>query len=117
MYQYKAHVVRVVDGDTVDLAVDLGFNIIQTGKYRLYGPDPRKPWGMDAPELSTPEGQAAKAYLQTILQVGFEVMVETIKDRKEKFGRWLAVVHLCDGTGRNANDEMVKAGHAVLKAY
>ncbi len=48
MFEYRARLVRVVDGDTLDLTLDLGFGIIRTDRFRLFG--------LNAPELSTGEG-------------------------------------------------------------
>ena len=117
MYRYNAIVDRVVDGDTVDLSVDLGFRIWRADRFRLYGPDPSKPAGLNAPELRTPEGKAAKEFLCSVLKPGMEVIVETLKDRQEKYGRYLAVIYFVDGTGRNVAEEMIKSGHAELKVY
>lgn len=117
MYEYHAEVVEVHDGDTVTLAVDLGFGTVRTDRFRLYGPDPGGAVGMNAPELNTPPGKAARDYLAGLIdRAGGGVTVRTVKDRREKYGRYLAVLY--SGVGReNLNQLMIDAGHAVLKRY
>lgn len=105
MYEYQARVLKVVDGDTLHLDVDLGVTIRFAMTVRLYG--------INAPELSTPEGQAAKKALVDLIE-GKAVKITTIKDRKEKYGRYLAEVFLGD---TDVNHWLVGAGHAVLKDY
>jgi micrococcal nuclease len=119
-YTYSAELAGVVDGDTVDLIVDLGFRVTFRDRFRLYGPDPAGKLGLNAPEMSTPEGRAAKKWLSNFFaarapNTGFLQTVHTIRDKREKFGRWLAVILLADGT--NVNQALIDAGHAVLKAY
>lgn len=117
VYEYAATVVAVHDGDTVTLAVDCGLRVAVTDKFRLYGPDPAGREGLDAPELGTPEGEAARAFLAGLLASwGPTVRVRTVKDRKEKYGRWLAVV-LDPATGASANQLLIDAGHAAPKRY
>jgi endonuclease YncB( thermonuclease family) len=102
MYQYRATVVRVVDGDTVWLDVDLGFDVRRKDSFRLYG--------IDAPEMGTPEGVAAKAFLAGLLGQSSEVMVQTYKDRRERYGRYLASLWIND---EDLNLKMIASGHAV----
>lgn len=120
MYEYRILGARVVDGDTVDLDIDLGCKVSLRDRFRLYGPDPNGPDGLNAPEMNTPEGKAAKAFLAKIVEnavaAGFPLVARTLKDRKEKYGRWLVVIYEPDGT-LNVNAELLKAGHAVLRRY
>lgn len=90
MYEYQAKVVRVIDGDTVTLDIDLGFGIVMTNTtVRLYG--------VDTPELhsSNPEERAtarrAKEILEHLLS-SKTVVVQTLKDKDDKYGRLLAVI-------------------------
>jgi len=106
MYQYKATVVRVVDGDTVRFKVDVGFYVTFEENFRLAG--------INAPELHDSNIQvkeaahAAKDYLVELLPVGSTVTILTGKT--EKYGRWLATV--VTSTGLNVGDELVKRGYA-----
>jgi micrococcal nuclease len=107
MYEYAARVVKVVDGDTVDLTVDLGLRTYQQARVRLYG--------INAPEHNTPEGVTSKAWLEQQLPVGLAVVVQTHKDKTEKYGRWLAdifVSHEDLVAGHSVNAVSVEAGMA-----
>lgn len=102
MYEYQAKVVRVVDADTVWFDVDLGFDVRRKDSFRLYG--------INAPELGTPEGVAAKDWLVARLPVESVVHITTNKDKREKYGRYLATIFV---GGINLNEALVAAGHAV----
>lgn len=86
MYDYKARCLRVVDGDTVDLEVDLGFDILHRIRVRIFG--------IDAPEvtgLSKVAGLESKAYVERwVAAAGDKLMITSIKDRRDKYGRYLA---------------------------
>jgi len=104
-YLYKAVVVSVYDGDTIRCDVDLGFNTwIRNMTLRLYG--------IDSPEIrgeERPQGLKARDWLREELPVGTEVLIETIRDRTGKYGRYLAVVWK-DGT--DMNKKMIRKGYA-----
>jgi micrococcal nuclease len=89
IYIYKAELVRVVDGDTVDLVIDLGFDTSRKERFRLYG--------IDAPEMRTAAGKAAKTWLWEALQPLEAIYVQTIqletKAERDKYGRFLAVLY------------------------
>lgn len=82
VYTYAATVEKVVDGDTVDVDLDLGMRIHFKTRLRLEG--------IDAPEMSTGDGKTVKALLQELLPVGASVTVQTRKP--DKYGRALATV-------------------------
>ena len=103
MYLYNATVLKIVDGDTAHFTIDLGLDTFQNHKCRFTG--------INAPELNTPEGQAAKEYLEAILPVGSAVVVKTEKDHQEKYGRYLVTIFFGD---LNVNQQMVDQGHAVV---
>jgi micrococcal nuclease len=102
MYEYTARVIRVVDGDTLWLDVDLGFDVARKDSFRL--------WGINAPEHGTPEGDAATQWLKDQLAGLETVRVATQKDKREKYGRYLATLWV---GSRCVNTDMVEAGHAV----
>jgi micrococcal nuclease len=89
IYIYKAELIRVVDGDTVELMIDQGFDTSRKERFRLYG--------VDAPEMNTAEGKAAKAWLWDALQPLEAIYVQTIqlstKAKRDKYGRFLAVLY------------------------
>ena len=106
MYEYKAKLVRVIDGDTIDVDIDLGFKVfLQKERVRLFG--------INTPESRTRNleekklGLAAKARLKELLPKTF--IVRTEKDDKGKFGRKLGNP-LVDS--RNIYDQLVEEGHA-----
>lgn len=108
MYEYRATIVKVIDGDTVEAHVDLGFAVSFVERFRLYG--------INAPETkgeSREDGRAATEFLRTLIAKHAPDSVLTIhthKDKREKYGRYLAV--LLAGS-LNLNEVMVNAGHAV----
>ena len=89
IYTYKAELVRVVDGDTVDLVIDLGFDTSRKERFRLYG--------IDAPEMNTAAGKEAKKWLWDALQPLEAIYVQTLqletKAKRDKYGRFLAVLY------------------------
>ena len=109
MYEYGCKVTRVVDGDTIDVDLDLGFNIIYKCRVRLYG--------IDTPESRTRNkdekvrGKLAAKFLKDAILNGKNVILQTqLKDSKGKFGRVLASV-VVDGI--NINQRMVTNHLAV----
>lgn len=103
MYQYTATFHRVIDGDTVVADVDLGFNIRHRITARLDG--------INCPELPTREGDASRLALMSLV-TGKTLEVRTIRDRKDKYGRWLLVIVLEDGV-TTANQVLIDGGHAL----
>lgn len=99
MFEYKAVITRVVDGDTCHANIDLGFDISVNSILRFDG--------INAPELNTPEGKQAKEFLANLIE-GTEV--EVIIQGREKYGRWLATVYKGP---QNINQLMIDTGHAV----
>jgi micrococcal nuclease len=89
IYIYKAELISVVDGDTVDLIIDLGFDTSRRERFRLYG--------IDAPEMNTEAGKAAKAWLMGVLQPLEAIYVQTLQHKtqakRDKYGRFLAVLY------------------------
>lgn len=110
LYYYRARVVSVYDGDTCRVDLDLGFGVwIRKEKIRLAR--------IDTPELKgpqRPEGLKARDYLREMV-LGKSIILQTIKDRKGKYGRYLGELWLQqNGQWINVNDDLVQAGLAVL---
>jgi micrococcal nuclease len=112
MYQYKCKINKVLDGDTVDIDLDLGFNIVLANqRVRMAG--------IDTPESRTtnkeekPRGLLSKKKLGEKLPVGSWQIIETQKsdNNDDKFGRILGVFLLEDGT--KVNDWLIKNNYAV----
>lgn len=105
MYTYSARLVRVIDGDTVVLDIDLGFYQWRLARsYRLAR--------INAPELNTAEGQAAREALATHIALTTHFVVSTQK--ADSFDRWVVEL-LADG--ENVSDWLVANGHAQLHTY
>lgn len=103
-YTYRATIVRVVDGDTVVAMIDLGFNTYQKVKLRLMGVDTPEIVGADRAA-----GLAMKHWLEVV--VGNQpVIIETHKDRSDKYGRYLAVIWL---DGKSVNADLIAKGHGT----
>ena len=95
MYQYRAVIKKVVDGDTLEIDIDLGLLVwIHSEKVRLLGVNTPEVYGVkkDSPEWV--EGNKASIFVKTVLKEKDEVIIETVKDKKEKYGRYLAVVYI-----------------------
>jgi micrococcal nuclease len=112
MYQYKCKINKVLDGDTVDIDLDLGFNIVLANqRVRMAG--------VDTPESRTtnkeekPRGILSKKKLAEKLPVGSWQIIETQRsdNNDDKFGRILGVFILEDGT--KLNDWLIKNNYAV----
>lgn len=103
MYQYIAVVDRVVDGDTYDLVIDVGFYIKLTARIRLRG--------VNTPEVRGEEreaGLAAKVFVEARLPPGQRVLVDTYK--VGKFGRYIADVRYLPGIPEATTDELRRGG-------
>ena len=125
MYTYRGEVKSVIDAYTIDVLIDLGFGVHTMQRLRLYG--------IDAPEMRTEAGKIAKEYVKSVLMGGdaFKyVYVRTIKDRKDEYGRKLAVLYFdhyymtCDHIeskiemmARSFNLQIVRNGHAVERYW
>lgn len=99
-YQYAAAIFGVYDGDSVTADVDLGMRVTIRVKLRLLG--------IDAPEMGTPEGTAARDYLRSLVLYR-PVVIRTHKDPGDKYGRWLADIEV---DGQSVAVAMLTAGHA-----
>lgn len=108
MYEYAAELVAVVDGDTVDLKVDLGFHVYKVDRFRLLG--------INTPEHGQSGFQEAKDEVAKWFadRSGKQIFIRTRKDKKEKYGRFLATVLEADAA-QSLNDLLVSKG--LAKTY
>ncbi len=108
---YKAKVLRVVDGDTIDALVDVGFNIHHKIRIRLYGVNTPETRTKDLEEKSA--GLAAKAYAVDWCMGGGDVIyVQTFKDKSGKFGRVLADIYSDENRTACLNEDLIDGGFA-----
>jgi len=113
MHEYRCVVTRVVDGDTVDVDIDLGFGIwMRKQRIRMYG--------IDTPESRTRDleekkyGKAAKKFLEGMIDDSKGIVLKTHKDGKGKFGRILGELwRTSDFADQSINEYMIEKHHAV----
>ena len=111
MYEYRIKkVLKVVDGDTIDVDIDLGFNISYTQRVRLAGIDTPESRTKDAREKAL--GLEVKDKLKKSIEAAKLVVVKTEKpDSTEKYGRILGWVYL-DGAAKSINEQLIDEGYA-----
>lgn len=95
MYQYNAIVRKVVDGDTIEIDIDLGLSSwIHGEKIRLFGIDTPEVYGIKKGSPEWEKGNQSSAFVKEHLKENVEVIIETIKDKREKYGRYLALIYI-----------------------
>lgn len=114
LYHYRALVTEVHDGDTCTVDIDLGLSMWVHGeRVRLHR--------INAPELKgdeRPLGEKAREALKALV-LGKQVVLQTLKDEREKYGRYLGEIWL-EQDGKkplNVNDALVRAKHAKYRQY
>jgi len=114
LYFYKAKITAVYDGDTCTADLDLGLSTVRKAeKIRLAR--------INAPEVrgaSRPQGLISRDFLRNLI-LDKEILIQTIKDKKGKYGRFLGEIWQIndDGSLSNINDVMVSSGFAEYKEY
>lgn len=126
LYVYKAVCTRVIDGDTIDCSVDLGFGIYSTMRFRLENIDTAETWRPKT-EAERAHGEEAKLWLANKIE-GEEVTIKTDKDKHGKY-RWLCSVYdytgdtddilaaIVTGVKISLNEEMVQLGFEKRSSY
>ena len=111
LYVYRVVTYKVIDGDTLDVTLDLGFNTFRKERIRFAR--------INAPEMKTEAGPISKSHLSDLL-ANKNIFVQTIKDHKDKYGRYLAEVwteEILDKNVikyKNINDVMLSDNSAEL---
>lgn len=113
MYEYRCKVVKIVDGDTVDVDIDLGFGVwLKKERIRMFG--------IDTPESRTRDldekkyGLMAKEFITKLLDDEGGIVLKTHKDAEGKFGRILGELwRTTDLADRSINQIMIEKHHAV----
>lgn len=117
-YDHYGEILRWVDGDTVDILVDRGFEDWSKKRFRLYG--------IQCPEANEPGADEAVGHSETSCPVGARVYFKTYKQRetqglegntnyRESFGRYLALIYV--NAELTLNDALVDSGNAVRKLW
>jgi micrococcal nuclease len=111
MYEYRVKsVTNIVDGDTIDVVIDLGFDISFSSRVRLAGIDTPESRTKDLKEKAL--GLESKDYLKKRLEKATNIVIRTEKvNSSEKYGRILAWLYL-DGETKAVNHEMIEKGYA-----
>jgi|LakMenEpi03Aug12_release.lakeMendotaPanAssembly.Ray.scaffolds.fasta_scaffold122382_2 micrococcal nuclease len=111
MYEYRVkRVAGIVDGDTIDVDIDLGFNISYSQRVRLAGIDTPESRTKDKEEKAL--GLESKEFLKKAISSAKDVVIKTEKpDSSEKYGRVLGWVFL-DGSNKSINEIMIDEGYA-----
>lgn len=104
MYEYYTKIDKIVDGDTVDVFIDLGFSVWHKERIRLAG--------IDTAEKNTPLGKALKTFLITNLE-GKTIKLQVSKP--DKYGRYLGKIFLGKDSTVSINDQLIKNG--LAKSY
>lgn len=117
MYVYHGLVERVVDGDTLDLEIDLGFKICTRMRVRLYGVDTPEIYGVKKESEEYQKGMAASQFVRDWLaQHGPRVVIKSHRDEQGKYGRYIVSLYSLDETSC-LNEELVTNGHAEEVFY
>ena len=113
MYEYRCKVVKIIDGDTVDVDINLGFGVwLKKERIRMFG--------IDTPESRTRDleekkyGKAAKEFITGMLDDEGGIVLKTRKDKEGKYGRILGELwRTTDFADKSINDYMIEKHHAV----
>lgn len=109
MYEYSAELIRVVDGDTIDLEVDQGLEVLRRLRFRLAS--------INTDELHSPDPEKrkraveAKEFLENCFVGVVKITIKTYKDRKEKYGRYLVDIFVNDDP-ESLNQKLLNVGLA-----
>ena len=111
MYEYNVKkVTKIVDGDTIDVDIDLGFNISISQRVRLAGIDTPESRTKDAREKAL--GLEVKNKVKVSMESAKKVVIKTeLPDSTEKYGRILGWVYLDDST-KSLNEQLIEEGYA-----
>jgi len=114
VYVYKAKVVKIVDGDTLDVLCDIGFKTQVFKRIRLLGIDT---WEVRGSERE--KGLIAKKFVEEkMAEVDYNVIIQTEMDDVGKYGRVLAWVWTDTNIGVSClNEQLLEGGHGVIPNY
>lgn len=113
LYCYKASCLRVIDGDTLELMIDLGLNVHVRERVRLAGIDTSEIYGVKKGSEEYKKGMISKARVEELV-LGKDLIILTTKDKKGKYGRYVACVFV---DGADVGSTLVKEGLAKEVEY
>jgi len=111
MYEYNAKLIRVIDGDTIDCSIDLGFNINVNERVRLKGINTPETRTRDLEEKK--KGLAAKDRVIELFEGVEKFVIKTELDKKGKYGRIIGTIILPEHS-ISLNKMLLQEGHAVV---
>jgi len=110
MFEYRATVLKIVDGDTIDVMVDLGMGVHRKERLRF---SRINAWETRGEHKA--KGKLAKARVAELIPVGDKVLIKTEKDKRGKYGRYIAEIYFTEEDADvNLNNLLLNEGHAVL---
>lgn len=111
MYEYRVKkILNIVDGDTVEVDIDLGFDITLSKKVRMAGID--TPESRTTNKIEKALGLESKEYLKQKIKDAKDIVIKTeLPDSSEKYGRILGWIYL-DGATKSINEIMIEEGYA-----
>jgi len=115
-FEYKAKIDKVVDGDTVDVVIDLGFKITTFQRIRFADIDTPEIFGVKKDSEEYKKGMAAKEFVEKrFAENQNEIFLQVLKVA-DKYGRYVGILWLADSE-TSLNDELVETGHAKYVKY
>lgn len=116
MYEYKATLDRVVDGDTLDLVIDMGFKMTTNQRIRLANINTPETYGQKHDSEEYKAGMLAKEFVVKRLQENGNIVKINTSKLTGKYGRYIGVIWLADSV-TSLNDELVDKGFAKVAHY
>ena len=113
MYEYNAKLKRVVDGDTLDLVIDMGFKITTQQRVRLKGVDTPETWHRKKSSEEYKKGMQSKEYVMKRLEENDNVMVVRSDKHPGVYGRYIVDIILAD-SNITLNEELLQKGLAKV---
>lgn len=117
MYEYKAEVIEIIDGDTIVANVALGFDINHKIKFRLSRINTPEIHGVKKDSIEYEKGIASQKFVIDFMKLtNNKIRIVTNKDKTEKYGRYLAEIYAIEGPfkDKNLNEELLVSGFAKL---
>ncbi len=116
MYHYKAEVVNIVDGDTMDVVIDLGFKITTNQRIRFARINTPETFNVKKDSEEYQKGLLSKQYVQQRLEANNNLIQLETEKVQEKYGRYIGTIWLADSK-TSLNDELVEKGLAKYVQY
>lgn len=116
MYKYKAIIERIVDGDTIDVIIDLGFKITTNQRIRLANINTPETYNVKKDSAEYKKGMAAKEFVIQRVEANNNNAIVVTSKETGKYGRYIGVIWLADNE-TSLNVELVEKGFAKVADY